>query len=298
MEDFSDDDLDRVKISNLLDEQNETKEKGQIIKENDNINKESLISNSKKFKTKKTENFCDSYFFVFIDFLIQSLISLCFYYLCYIFAFDSEGIILTIYLIIALLIFIALICYIAREDFNLRYYKFSNYFLFIIINIFKIIFDVFFYLLIVSDKGKDGIGYSKFKARAFWKSSICLFYLFLVFYNYFKKYKKSLCIPLYLISSCFCLIMCLFMLIFSQTNDDNMFRVINYAGYTFLELFFVIYAIYFENKEPEIFDCLKIKINWRVNRIDFLRFGIIIFASISRLIIFSTNKCRCCKRTK
>ena len=297
MEVSADVDLDIERISNLLNEKEEKKEKGNKV-ENENKAGKSLNSKTKKIKKNKSGKYFDSYVFVFLDFLIQSLISYGFYYLCYILKFNGAGIILKILLIIILLIFIVAICYIGREHFYLRRQKFSNYALFIIINILKIIFDIFLYLMIVSDKEKDGIGFSQYEARAFWKFSICIYYLFLIFYYYFQKEPNSLNISIYLISSGICLLICLFLLIFTQKKSDNMFRIINYTGFCFLELFFVIYAIYFENKQPKIFEYLKIKINWRVNRIDFLRFGIVIFAAIIRLIIYCTNKCRCCRRTR
>ena len=292
-------DLESEKISNLLNEQNESKGKGYNNKENKDKDEKSSSTNSKKkFKNKRSDKSCDSYIFVFLDFLIQSLISYGFYYLCYILKFDFEGVILKTYLILILLLFIALICFMSQENFRPKYYQFINCALFIIINLFKIIFDVFLYLMIVSDKNKDGIGYSQFEARAYWKFSVCLFYLFLIFYYYFKNDNYDFNFRPYLISSCICLIICLFLLILTQKNSDNMFRIINYTGYDFLELFFVIYAIYFENKQPKIFDYLKIKINWRVNRIDFLRFGIVVFAALVRLILYCTKKCRCCRKTK
>ena len=293
---FADIDLNEEKISDLLNDQDEAK--GKINKENKNKDGYSSSNNSKKFRTKNKEKSCDSYIFVFLDFLIQSLISYGFYYLCYILKFDFEGAILKIFLVITLLLFIALICFMSQEGFKPKYYQYINCALFFIINIFKIIFDVFLYLMIVSDKNKDGIGYSLFEARAYWKFSICLFYLFLIFYYYFKNDNNDFNFRPYLISSCFCLAICLFLLIFTQKNSDNMFRIINYTGYDFLELFFVIYAIYFENKQPKIFEYLKIKINWRVNRIDFLRFGIVVFAAFFRLALYCTKKCRCCRKTK
>ena len=86
-------DLDSEKISNLLNEQNESKGKGHNNKENKDKDEKSSSTNSKKkFKNKRSDKSCDSYIFVFLDFLIQSLISYGFYYLCYILKFDFEGV--------------------------------------------------------------------------------------------------------------------------------------------------------------------------------------------------------------
>ena len=299
---FDNIDLDSEKISNLLNDQNESNGKGQKNNENNenknNDKQSSSTKSKKKVKNKKRDKSCDSYIFVFLVFLIQSLISYGFYYLCYILKFDFGGATLKIYLFIILLLFMALICFMSQEGFKPKYYQSINCALFIILNLFKIIFDAFLYLMIVSDKNKDGIGFSQFEARAYWKFSVCLFYLFLIFYYYFKNNNNAFNFHPYLISSCVCLVICLFLLILTQKNSDNMFRIINYIGYDFLELFFVIYAIYFENKQPKIFEYLKIKINWRVNRIDFLRFGIVVFAVLVRLILYCTKKCRFCRKTK
>jgi len=70
---FADIDLNEEKISDLLNDQDEAK--GKINKENKNKDGYSLSNNSKKFKTKNKDKSCDSYIFVFLDFLIQSLIS-------------------------------------------------------------------------------------------------------------------------------------------------------------------------------------------------------------------------------
>ena len=95
--------------------------------------------------------------------------------------------------------------------------------------------------MIISDNNKDGIGYSQFEARAYWKFSGCLFYLFLIFYYYFKNDNYDFNFRPYLISSCICLIICLFLLILTQKNSDNMFRIINYTGYDFLELLYMLF---------------------------------------------------------
>ena len=50
------------------------------------------VLNQKKVKNKKRDKSCDTYIFVFFVFLIHSLISYGFYYLCYILKFDFEGV--------------------------------------------------------------------------------------------------------------------------------------------------------------------------------------------------------------
>ena len=285
------------RISNLLKEQNEQKEQLEISSKDDNIqnneNGEKLV-NDDKYKNQK--NIGDSYIFVFVDFLCQSLISLGFYYLSYFLKFDFDDIILKLSLAIIFIIFSFFIVYSGRVRFNHRHWKLSNYILFLLINLLKIDFDIFLYLMIISDKEDDGIDFSHFEARAYWKISISLFYLFLIYYYYFKKESNSFNIYIYLIDSFACVIICSLLIVFTKTKNDNMFRIINYIGYLGLELFFVIYSIYFEFKHKKIYEYLQIKIDWRVNRIDFLRFGIPIFAVLGNLLKYFTKKCRCCRK--
>ena len=282
------------RISNLLKEQNEQKEQSEISLKDDNIqnneNAEKLV-NDDKYKNQK--NIGDSYIFVFVDFLCQSLISLGFYYLSYFLKFDFDDIILKLSLAIIFIIFSFFIVYSGRVRFNRRHWKLSNYILFLLINLLKIDFDIFLYLMIISDKEDDGIDFSHFEARAYWKISISLFYLFLIYYYYFKKESNSFNIYIYLIDSFACVVICSLLIVFTKTKNDNMFRIINYIGYLGLELFFVIYSIYFEFKHKKIYEYLQIKIDWRVNRIDFLRFGIPIFAVFGNLLKYFTKKCRC-----
>ena len=282
------------RISNLLKEQNEQKEQSEISLKDDNIqnneNGEKLV-NDDKYKNQK--NIGDSYIFVFVDFLCQSLISLGFYYLSYFLKFDFDDIILKLSLAIIFIIFSFFIVYSGRVRFNRRHWKLSNYILFLLINLLKIDFDIFLYLMIISDKEDDGIDFSHFEARAYWKVSISLFYLFLIYYYYFKKESNSFNIYIYLIDSFACVVICSLLIVFTKTKNDNMFRIINYIGYLGLELFFVIYSIYFEFKHKKIYEYLQIKIDWRVNRIDFLRFGIPIFAVLGNLLKYFTKKCRC-----
>ena len=285
------------RISNLLKEQNEQKEQLEISLKDDNIqnneNGEKLV-NDDKYKNQK--NIGDSYIFVFVDFLCQSLISLGFYYLSYFLKFDFDDIILKLSLAIIFIIFSFFIVYSGRVRFNRRHWKLSNYILFLLINLLKIDFDIFLYLMIISDKEDDGIDFSHFEARAYWKISISLFYLFLIYYYYFKKESNSFNIYIYLIDSFACVVICSLLIVFTKTKNDNMFRIINYIGYLGLELFFVIYSIYFEFKHKKIYEYLQIKIDWRVNRIDFLRFGIPIFAILGNLLKYFTKKCRCCRK--
>ena len=185
----------------------------------------------------------------------------------------------------------------SREDFISNHEKLSNYLLFLLINIFKITYDILLYLMIVTDTENDGIDFSFFEARAYWKITISFYYLFLLFISYFEKDQNYINITLYLIAAGVCLIICFLLIFFTQKEYNNMFRILNYSGYMALELFFTIYAIYYENMQKKVFEYIDIKIEWRVNRIDFLRFGMFIFAVLLNLINYFTKKCRFCRKT-
>lgn len=314
--DFSDVDLNGLKISTLLNEQNDEKGKEIIsqeidsdniikedvdnkkIKDEQNANVQFISNNYKNKKNRFIDNPYESYVYVFVDYLIQSLISLGLYYLFYKLKFEDEGIKFRMCALGIILVFIVCICYMSRAKFNSRNEKLSNIGLTISINIFKIVFDLLFYLIIVSDKENDGIDFTHFEARIYWKFSMCIFYLFLLFYAYFTRKKNNINIYVYLIAAVVCLVICFILVLRTQKYSDNIFRIINYTGFIALELFFVIYAIYYEHKQKKFFLYLEIKINIRVNRIDYLRFGFFIFSVLGKIFKYCTKKCGCFRKTK
>ena len=97
--DFTDVDLNGLKISTLLNEQNDEKGKEIIsqeidsdniikedvdnkkIKDEQNANVQFISNNYKNKKNRFIDNPYESYVYVFVDYLIQSLISLGLYYL-------------------------------------------------------------------------------------------------------------------------------------------------------------------------------------------------------------------------
>ena len=315
-QDFGDVDLTGVRVSNLLNEKNEGEEEDEeqekikyelgvispkekvhnySINEEDEDIKENIIKTQTKVKIIRKIN-CDNYMLVFVDFIIQSLISFGFYYLCYVLQFDFQETILKIGLLIFLFILIIIIYIFGKKDFYSSEEKSSNIILFITINILKITFDVLLYLLIVSDKDNDGIDYSHFEARAYWKICMTLFHLFFLIYYYVQKDNDDFNINIYLLCALVCIIICATLIILTQTENNNVFRIINNTGFLLIEIFLVTYATYFENRKTKIFEYLQIKLYWQVNRIDFLRFGIVIFAGIFKLVLFFVRKCRCCRR--
>ena len=303
--DFGNVDLEGVRISTLLEEANDEKEKeiksslnNSEIKNKENSNEELINNKYEKQKNKIIDKSYDNYIHVYAVFLIQSLISFGYYFLFYKLKFQDNGIKIRMCLLASLFLLIICICYLSRAQFYSRFEKISNIGLTIGINIYKIIFEMIFYLILVSDKDNDGIDFSHFEARAYWKFSISVFYLFLLIYSYFTRDKNNLNVKVYLISSGVCVIICLTLIIITQKHTDNMFRIINYTCFIALELFFVIYAIYFEHKQTKIFHYLEIKIFLRVNRIDYLRFGLFIFSALGKIFKYCTKKCGCFRKTK
>ena len=303
--DFGNVDLEGVRISTLLEEANDEKEKeiksslnNSEIKNKENSNEELINNKYEKQKNKIIGKSYDNYIHVYAVFLIQSLISFGYYFLFYKLKFQDNGIKIRMCLLASLFLLIICICYLSRAQFYSRFEKISNIGLTIGINIYKIIFEMIFYLILVSDKDNDGIDFSHFEARAYWKFSISVFYLFLLIYSYFTRDKNNLNVKVYLISSGVCVIICLTLIIITQKHTDNMFRIINYTCFIALELFFVIYAIYFEHRRTKIFHYLEIKIFLRVNRIDYLRFGLFIFSALGKIFKYCTKKCGCFRKTK
>ena len=303
--DFGYVDLEGVRISTLLEEANDEKEKeiksssnNSEIKNKENSNEELINNKFEKQKNKIIDKSYDNYIHVYAVFLIQSLISFGYYFLFYKLKFQDNGIKIRMCLLASLFLLIICICYLSRAQFYSRFEKISNIGLTIGINIYKIIFEMIFYLILVSDKDNDGIDFSHFEARAYWKFSISVFYLFLLIYSYFTRDKNNLNVKVYLIASGVCVIICLTLIIITQKHTDNMFRIINYTCFIALELFFVIYAIYFEHRRTKIFHYLEIKIFLRVNRIDYLRFGLFIFSALGKIFKYCTKKCGCFRKTK
>ena len=303
--DFGNVDLEGVRISTLLEEANDEKEKeiksslnNSEIKNKENSNEELINNKYEKQKNKIIDKSYDNYIHVYAVFLIQSLISFGYYFLFYKLKFQDNGIKIRMCLLASLFLLIICICYLSRAQFYSRFEKISNIGLTIGINIYKIIFEMIFYLILVSDKDNDGIDFSHFEARAYWKFSISVFYLFLLIYSYFTRDKNNLNVKVYLIASGVCVIICLTLIIITQKHTDNMFRIINYTCFIALELFFVIYAIYFEHRRTKLFHYLSIKIFLRVNRIDYLRFGLFIFSALGKIFKYCTKKCGCFRKTK
>lgn len=290
--------IDTIGKKYLEENKKEIKKSNRNYSEENEENTDEILIEKKKEQNKKPNNFSDNYISVFSVFLVQSLTSLLFYYVCYLLKFDTDIIILRFIPFIIMVILIIIAWFFCNSKFYSKHEKLSTYALFFIINLCKIFFDVLSYLYIVSNKDHDGIDFSHFEARAYWKISMSLFYLIFIFYVYFSKDQTSFDICAYISIGSICVFLCFFLVLFSQKENDNMFRAINYFLYPFLEVFLLMFFIYPENSYLKFLRFIKVTIDWKVNRIDFFRFGFFIVPLIIKIITSCSNKCGCCRKNK
>ena len=293
VEDFSDAFLKSVRISNVLNQENNQEGGEELIKQE---NKEQM----KNFLEK--ENKCDNYIYVFIIFLIQSAISFGCFYAYYIldFAYKNDNLyfIVIVGMLMILIIFSGFIIFFGSTRFNSKYQKCSNYAFFILINIYKIYFEVITYLIIVHDDDVDQLDFPQFEARVFWKISIFFLYLMLIVYYLFKKEKTSFKFLILLLFSLISLVACFLLLFFTHKSEYNNKRIYEYLIYMSYEILMVLYSFFMEYKFNGILKSFGMKIDWRINRIDFFRYLIILIPSIWFFLKYCRKKCCCNKKKK
>ena len=293
VEDFSDAFLKSVRISNVLNQENNQEGGEELIKQE---NKEKMQNFLEK------ENRCDNYIYVFIIFLIQSAISFGFFYAYYIldFAYKNDNLyfIVIVGMLMILIIFSGFIIFFGSTRFNSKYKKCSNYAFFILINIYKIYFEVITYLIIVHDDDVDQLDFPQFEARAFWKISIFFLYLMLIVYYLFKKEKTSFKFLILLLFSLISLVACFLLLFFTHKSEYNNKRIYEYLIYMSYEILMVLYSFFMEYKFHGILESFGMKIDWRINRIDFFRYLIILIPSIWFFLKYCRKKCCCNKKKK
>ena len=135
--DFGNVDLEGVRISTLLEEANDEKEKeikstsnNSEIKNKENSNEEIINNKYEKQKKKIIDKSYDNYIHVYAVFLIQSLISFGYYFLFYKLKFQDNGIKIRMCLLVSLFLLIICICYLSRAQFYSRFEKISNIYLY------------------------------------------------------------------------------------------------------------------------------------------------------------------------
>ena len=262
------------------------------------------------------ENPCDNYIYVFTVFLIQSIMSFVCFYLYYIYELAFKDLIQ--YRIIQfsitgiLIIFWFLIFYFSKSKFYSKHKRSSNYIVFILINIQKIIFELYVYIAIigadpnqlieegtldpsyVEDYYVDEMQFQQYEARAYWKFSMCILYLMLIFYYYFKKEKTTFRFLILLLFSLISLLIFFLLVFFTQKSSYHSFRIWYYFLFMIDEIIWVLIPIHVEYKFRNFFHLFQIDIDWKVNRIDYIRYNFYFFLlDLTSQIYYKF--CRCCK---
>ena len=278
------------------------------------VEMKNLLIKDTDFRGNKSNN--NYYFYYFVVCLIQSLISLGCFWFYYIIQFSvrdlnkyrlTAGGLISLYLIVTYIIY--LLC---KSGFNSIITRTKNCILFILINFNKILFEIIIYLFliigadineIVKESGEykllenytDHLEFPQFEARCYWKISICFFHLMLIFYFYFKKNKNDFKLMIILIFSFIDLAIFFLLAYLTQKSSYHYDRILVYFFFCFFELFFLIYGVYCEKKIDSSFLSLNIKIDWKINRIDFIR-NYSLFFLMEFEIKMCYNDVRCCHR--
>ena len=158
-----------------------------------------------------------------------------------------------------------------------------NIFQFILINLHKLCLFFFLYLIIVLN-GEKRMDFPHFEARAYWKISICILYLLLSFYYYFKKDKYSEKVYIYIIFAVISLLTYFFLSFFTKRSSDNWDRLWIYIICMYLEINSFMVTIYLYKSDEidyEQHNEKKIRIvEWKINEIDLLKYLIVVFPVI------------------
>ena len=272
--------------------------------ENDLINRHSDNKRLNLLLKKKKNDICENFTFIFFLFLLESIISSVCFYLFYLFEFCklySEIYYSFYYLLMAFYFFIPL--FILSDSFK-NHTRFRNYFLFILINIHKIVFGLLIYISLVFNSNKT-LNFSDFEAKVYWKCAMCLFYLLLMVYSYFKNEKYSLKLYIYIIFGIICLsILIILLFFFAQTKNEKYEILGLYVLMSSLEIIFLINAFYSEKFNPFLNKkhLLNLKLIWKINRLEIYRYHfelmIVSFVIIKKCLQQCYNKYRCCRLIK
>ena len=246
-------------------------------------------------------NICNSYTFVMVIFLIETIISMGIFYICYILEFAKlYQVVLIIIRILFVLIYFFIPLFIRLKFFR-NNTKRGNLILFILIILNKILLFIFIHLFAVSYSNKI-LEFPNFEARFYFKASFCLFYLFLIFFSYFRKDSKNFGI-FYYISFASISFIAMFLLIFFRYQNEDKWEIEGlYIILSSFELISTITGIYMEKNntsDEDIYEFNKV-IEWKINKIDFYKFGYYLVSALyfgcKACCIESYKKGRCCKK--
>ena len=276
-----------------------------LINEIDDDNE--IILNNPNIQDEENKiNICDNYIFICFFYIIESLISIVCFYLFYRFKIgDKNNKIYEIieFVLLGLLFFSYIFLYNLIDLLNKCQNKISrNIFQFILINFHKLCLFFFLYLIIVLN-GEKRIDFPHFEARAYWKISICILYLLLSFYYYFKKDKYSEKAYIYILFAAISLLTYFFLTFFTKRSSDNWDRLWIYIICMYFEIISSMLTIYLyksDEIEKEKNNEKNIRIlDWKINEIDLLKYLIVIFP-----VVIWTNikeyyqKIRFCQKLK
>ena len=256
-----------------------------LINDNDNSYSEVAIEDNdhkgekiyKLFERKKKKsNICGNYTFVFFLLFVESLISLICFYLFYLFEFCKINLALAynfIYIMLAIYFFIPIFI---LTDFYKMNKIVSNCILLVLINAFKILFGLLSHDTFVFYSNKF-LNFPEFEAKAYWKFSMCLFYLLLIYYSYFMKKKDSLKFYIYVIFAIFCLSVLILLLILTQKNRNKKEIIGIYIFLSGLEIIFFLIGFYFDKYISYLYEGIKNKLNimWEINKLEICRYHFI-----------------------
>ena len=240
----------------------------------------------------------DKNFYVFVVYLFQSIISIVCFFIYYklqiilggdnpIYEYIRWGQYIAIFL---------LLCYIinmCNPTFYKNHNKCTDIALFILINIFKIIFESCIFIRIGERNENNEVNYNNisinslfsiFEPYEYWKVTISLFYLMLIFYCYFRKNKKSFK-KFYILFAIISLAIIITFLFLAEKKS--------YIGTVFFFFFYEILVVFLafwidhkkiKNFQKDYYEDFYIK--WKVNRLDSIRYLFIILIVINTILKF------------
>ena len=193
-EDFLDGELENVRVSNTLNNQNGPGYELSILSELNEAGNELPFNQEDNEINNYMDEVCNNLAFGSIICFIQSLISIGLFYLYYIYKFTIEDsadfIAVEISLFIILLALLAIIVFSFFKVIGLEYLIGGGYYtLFILIFISQFIFELFLYLLLTLDKAQLDFPY--FEVRLYWKISLSFFFFIITFYFFLKNMKMK-----------------------------------------------------------------------------------------------------------
>ena len=283
--------------------------KYKMLEYSDNENDEVLIGDEHDFnlinietneKDNEKENICNNYTFAMVILLIETIISLGIFYICYLVEFVKINLLIQrIMMIPFFAIYLFIPCFIGMK-FISNHKICGNIILFILISINKIIIYICIHLVAVSYSNKI-LEFPNFEAKFYWKASICLFYIFLIFFNSFRKNSIKFGIFYYISFSSISLLSMFLLIFFRNKNEDKWEIEGFYLLLSALEIVLAITSIYIEkyihrNNTPCDFEFNKLVL-WKINRIDLFRYYYIIVSLIYSgfkmccIMGYSDNRC-------